>query len=191
MDNNLNKDERVKNEKSNKKDRSTSSWIISVFFITFILSLFFSSISTRAIYDLSIGQAFIVLIIVMLIGITFDAISIAVTVADEEEFHAKATKKVPGSKTSVKLIRNSSKVANFCADVIGDICGILSGAIGALIGIKIANSFELIFNVEYIIGALIAAITVAGKAIGKDIAKRNATKIVHVAAKVLNFLHLN
>ena len=44
-------------------------------------------ISTNAINNLSIGAAFIVLIAVMFIGIFFDAISIAVTVADEGEFH--------------------------------------------------------------------------------------------------------
>ena len=57
----------------------------------------------------------------------------AVTVANEHEFHAKATKKVKGSKDSLKLIKNAPRVANICADVIGDICGVLSGAISALI----------------------------------------------------------
>ena len=47
---------------------------------------------------------------------------VAVTVANEEEFHAKATKKAVGAKTSLKLIKNSVRVANVCADVIGDIC---------------------------------------------------------------------
>ena len=59
-------------------------------------------------------------------GIFFDIIGVAVTVANEHEFHAKATKKVKGSKDSIKLIRNAPKVANICADVIGDICGVLS-----------------------------------------------------------------
>ena len=129
--------------------------------------------------------------VVVLVGILFDMVAIAVTVADEGEFHAKATKKIPGSKTSVKLIRNSSKVANFCADVIGDICGVLSGAISALIGLKISSNLNLGFNVEFIIGAAVAAVTVAGKAIGKDLAKNNSTHIVHFTAKILNILHLN
>ena len=42
------------------------------------------------------------------IGIIFDIIAVAITVAKEEEFHAKATKKVDGAKTSLKLIKNSA-----------------------------------------------------------------------------------
>ena len=175
----------------NQKDKSNVKWIISVFVTTIVLSLFFSLVSTNAINKLSIIPAFLILILVVLVGIMFDMIGIAVTIADEDEFHAKATKRIPGSKTSVRLIRNSSKVANFCADVIGDICGVLSGAISALIGIKIAANFNLGYNIEFIIGAVVAAITVSGKAIGKDIAKAKSTSIVHAVAKVLNFLHLN
>lgn len=34
----------------------------------------------------------------------------------------KQLKRQLGAKTSLKLIRNSVRVANVCADVIGDIC---------------------------------------------------------------------
>lgn len=180
-----------KDKPNSQKEKSNFRWIISVFITTFTLSLIFSSISTNAINNLEIFPALIILIIVVLVGILFDMVAIAVTIADEGEFHAKATKKIPGSKTSVKLIRNSSKVANFCADVIGDICGVLSGSISALIGFKIANNLSLGFNVEFIIGAAVAAVTVAGKAIGKDVAKSKSTYIVHFVAKILNVLHLN
>ena len=189
MDKDLNKEETLKNEKTTEK--SNKGWIVSVFFTTFFLSLVFSVISTNVIEKMSITSACIFLVIVVLIGIIFDMVAIAVTVADEGDFHAKATKKIPGSKISVKLIRNAPKVANFCADVIGDICGVLSGAVSALIGIKIAASFTLSFNVQLIIGAAVAAVTVAGKAIGKAIATHHSTEIVHVTAKILNFLHLN
>ena len=128
---------------------------------------------------------------VILIGIVFDIIGVSVTIANEEEFHAKASKKISGSKTSVKLIRNSSKVANFCADIIGDICGVLSGAISALIAIKITESLNLSFNLQFIISALVASLTVTGKAFGKNVAKNNASKIVHIVANVLNKMHLN
>lgn len=121
----------------------------------------------------------------------FDIIGVAVTVADENEFHAKASKRIAGSKTSVKLIRNSAKVANFCADVIGDICGVLSGSISASIALKITASFGITFNLQFLISALVASLTVSGKAIGKTIAQKSATKIVHAVAVVLNKLHLN
>ena len=94
------------NKEPQNKDHLDIKWFIQVFVITFILSIVFSYISTNGV------------IVVIGIGIFFDIVGVAVTVADENEFHAKATKKVKGSKDSIKLIRNAPKVANICADVI-------------------------------------------------------------------------
>ncbi len=110
-----------KKEKPNSKNNS-NSWVIFISITTFILSLTFSFISNTAISKLSIIAGLIVLILVIAIGIIFDLIGVAVTVGNEEDFHAQASKKIKGAKTSIKMIRNSAKVSNFCADVIGDIC---------------------------------------------------------------------
>ena len=145
-------------------DKEQIKWFIQVFIMTFIL----------------------LLILVIGIGIFFDIIGVAVTVANEHEFHAKASKKIEGSKASIKLIRNAPKVANICADVIGDICGVLSGAISALIAMKITEQFGLSFNIQFILSATVAALTVGGKALGKGVANNNSTKIVHAVGIVLN-----
>ena len=179
------------NKNSKKKDNSNLKWSITVFFITFALSIIFYFISTNSISNLSILPAILILLLVILVGVFFDIIGVAVTVANEDEFHAKASKKIAGSKTSVKLIRNSAKVANFCADIIGDICGVLSGAISAIIAIKITSAINLSFNLQFLISALVASLTVSGKAIGKNIAQNHSTKIVHTVAVILNKLHLN
>ena len=122
LENNQNKTNNKEN-KNNKKDHSESiGWFIKIFFTTFILSIVFSFISTNGISNLSLIPAILILLLVILVGIAFDIVGVAVTVANEHEFHAKATKKVEGSKSSIKLIRNAPKVANICADVIGDIC---------------------------------------------------------------------
>lgn len=122
LENNQNKTNNKEN-KNNKKDHSESiGWFIKIFITTFILSIVFSFISTNGISNLSLIPAILILLLVILIGIAFDIVGVAVTVANEHEFHAKATKKVEGSKSSIKLIRNAPKVANICADVIGDIC---------------------------------------------------------------------
>lgn len=109
-------------EKQEKKNNENVRWFIQIFITTFLLSLFFSYISTTAINDIPMIPAILILLLVIGIGILFDIVGVAVTVAEEQEFHAKASKKMPGAKTAVKLIRNSAKVANICADVIGDIC---------------------------------------------------------------------
>ena len=112
--------------KNKEQDHSKIKWFIEVFITTFILSICFSYISTYGVSNLNLIASIIILIAVIAIGIAFDIIGVAVTVANEYEFHAKATKKVEGAKTSIKLIKNSAKVANICADVIGDVCGVLS-----------------------------------------------------------------
>ena len=167
-------------------DKEQIKWFIQVFIMTFILSMLFSYISANGVSNLSLIPAILILILVIGIGIFFDIIGVAVTVANEHEFHAKASKKIEGSKASIKLIRNAPRVSNICADVIGDICGVLSGAISALIAMKITEQFGLSFNIQFILSATVAALTVGGKALGKGVANNNSTKIVHAVGIVLN-----
>ena len=166
-----------KNSKNKEKDHSKIKWFIQVFITTFILSICFSYISTYGVSNLDLISSIIILIAVIAVGILFDIVGVAVTVAKEEEFHAKATKKVSGAKTSLKLIKNASKVANICADVIGDVCGVLSGAVSAMIAAKLAENTGA--NLQFIISAIVASLTVGGKALGKEVANKNSTKIVH------------
>ena len=166
------------------KDHSKIKWFIQVFITTFILSICFSYISTNGVSNLNLPASLIILILVIAVGILFDIIGVAVTVANEEEFHAKATKKISGVKTSIKLIKNSAKVANICADVIGDVCGVLSGAISAMISAKLMEKFGA--NLQFVISAIVASITVGGKALGKEIANKESTQIVHFVGIILN-----
>lgn len=176
-------------QKENKKDSSELRWFAVVFVLSFILSIIFSFISTSAISGLNILPAVLILFLVIAIGIMFDLVGVAVTVAKASDFHAKASKKISGAKTSLRLIKNSAKVSNFCADVIGDIAGVLSGSISALIAFKITSAFNLEFNIQFIISAIVASVTIAGKALGKGIAQRNSTEIVGIVGKILKFVY--
>ena len=182
----MNNTQESKENSKGKKEHSNTKWFIQVFIITFMLSMLFSYISTNGVAHLSIVPATLILISVIIVGIFFDIIGVAVTVANEDEFHAKATKKVKGSKDSIKLIKNAPRVANICADVIGDICGVLSGAISALIAMRITEQLGLNTNLQFLFSAAVAALTVSGKAVGKEIANNNSTKIVHSVGIVLN-----
>lgn len=79
----------------------------------------------------------------------------------------KQLRRQNGAKTSLKLIKNSVRVANVCADVIGDICGVLSGAISAMISVKLSSMLGITDNLQFAISAIVAALTVGGKAIRK------------------------
>lgn len=176
-------------EKENKN--SNSKWALQAFIITFVLSGMVSFLSNNGIQRLNIFSSIIILIIVIFVGIFFDIVGVAVTVAPEEDFHAKATKKAKGAKTSLKLIKNASKVANVCADVIGDICGVISGAISTVIALKIVSTYNISSNIQFIISALVASLTVSGKAIGKEIAQKESTQIVHIVGIILNKFRKN
>ena len=164
--------------KEKQKKTNNNSWVIFIAITTFILSLLFSFISNTVIANLNIILGIIVLILVILIGVIFDLIAVAVTVGNEEDFHAQASKKIKGATTSIKMIRNSAKVSNFCADVIGDICGVLSGAISAMIAFKLTENYGMISSLQFIFSAIVSSLTVGGKAFTKEIAKKNSTKII-------------
>ena len=168
-----------------KIDKSSYKWAFIITTTTFFLSLFFSFISTTAIADLNLIPSIIILLIVIFLGILFDIIGLAVTVGKEEDFHAKASKKIKGAKTGLKLIKHSSKVSNFCADVIGDICGVISGAISTLIALKLTEYYGMGSNFQFIISALVASITVGGKGFCKEIAKKNSTQIISIISKII------
>ena len=173
--------------KNKEKEHSKIKWFIEVFIITFTLSICFSYISTYGVSNLNLVASIFILILVVAVGIIFDIIGVAVTVANEEEFHAKATKKINGAKTSIKLIKNATKVANICADVIGDVCGVLSGAISAMISAKLTEKTGA--NLQFIISAVVASLTVGGKALGKEVANNNSTQIVHFVGIILNKIY--
>ena len=173
--------------KNKEKEHSKIKWFIEVFIITFMLSICFSYISTYGVSNLNLVSSIIILIAVIAVGIIFDIIGVAVTVAKEHEFHAKATKKVDGAKASIKLIKNSTRVANICADVIGDVCGVLSGAISAMISAKIMEKTGA--NLQFVISAIVASLTVGGKALGKELANKESTQIVHFVGILLNKIY--
>lgn len=100
-------------QKREKKTESHLKWIIEVFIITFISSICFSYISTNGVSKLDIIPATIILFAVIFVGILFDIIGVSVTVANEEEFHAKATKKATRCKNVSKINKEFSKSCKY------------------------------------------------------------------------------
>ena len=150
--------------------------IILIFALTMVISGTMSFISSELLGRANLAVSFLILISIVLIGIIFDVIGVAVTSAEEKPFHSMASRKVPEAAEALRLIRNANRVSSFCNDVIGDICGVkvLSG--------KSANPF-----VELLLSALVAALTVGGKAFGKTFAIHMSTPIVQTTARILTF----
>ena len=174
-----------------KKERSkTIRWVVTIFFVTILISGTISLLSDEIMSGSGMAVAFLILLIIILVGIVFDIIGVAVTSADEKPFHSMAARKVPGAQEAIRLLRNAERVSSICNDVIGDICGVVSGSASATIAAQILNNFEFTWPnaVSLIMSALVAGLTVGGKAIGKTFAMNSCIQIVHGCGRVIHFL---
>ncbi len=179
---------------SRKKGKQTrTKWIITIFLLTIAISAVISFCSSQLMESSTMAVAFIILLVIVLIGIMFDIIGVAVTSADEKPFHSMAARKVIGAQEAIRLLRKADKVSSICCDVIGDICGVVSGSASAAIVTQILANFD--FSIPQLItlgmSALVAGLTVGGKAIGKGFAIGSSTAIVHLVGKVVwSFSHI-
>lgn len=171
-----------------KKERNkTIRWVVTIFFVTILVSGTISFTSDLIMANSTMLVAFIILLAIILIGIVFDVVGVAVTSADEKPFHSMAARKVPGAQESIRLLRNAERVSSICNDVVGDICGVVSGSASATIAVQVLNNFELSLEsfVPLLMSALVAGLTVGGKAVGKTFAVHSCTKIVHGVGKLV------
>lgn len=177
---------------SAKRERNKQiRWVIIIFFVTILVSGAISFASAEIMAISTMPVAFLILFFIIIVGIVFDIIGVAVTSADEKPFHSMAARKVPGSLEAIRLLRNAGRVGSICNDVVGDICGVVSGAASATIAAQIVNNFSFTLPqiVSLAMSALAAAATVGGKAMGKSFAIQSCTQIVHAAGKVIWFFH--
>ncbi len=177
---------------ASKKERNkTIRWVITIFFVTILISGAISFISDEIMANSSMAVAFLILLAIVLIGIIFDIIGVAVTSAEEKPFHSMAARKVPGAMEAIRLLRNAERVSSICNDVVGDICGVVSGAAAATIAAQVLRSFTFSWPqmVTLLMSALVAGLTVGGKAIGKTFAMKSCTSIVHTAGRFVYYLH--
>ena len=163
-----------------------NNWVPIIFILTFILSFIFASFS-NLIASMNVLFIVIGLILFIMIGIIFDMIGVAVLSCDEKSFHAKASRKIKGSKECIKLIKNANKTSSICNDVIGDICGIVSGTITAALVVLLLDKPII----SILLTAIVSLLTVCGKAIGKKIAIKKAENIVFVVGKILSSLTIS
>ena len=135
--------------------------------------------------------AFVILLLIILLGIVFDIIGVAVTSADEKPFHSMAARKVPGATEALRLLRKAERVSSICNDVIGDICGVVSGAAAATIAVQLLQNFEFSWPrlASLMMSALVAGLTVGGKALGKAFAINSSTDIVFAVGRVIHGFH--
>ena len=116
-------------------------------------------------------------------------IGVAALTSNEATFHAKATKKIKGAKSSIKIIKNSSKMATVCCDIVGDICGIVSGSLVTILAIYIANHINNLSLITVLITAIVSALTVGLKAVLKIVAEKKWDNIIEIVGKILSIVN--
>lgn len=165
-------------------------WIATISVTSFILSVLMSYTSKRALESVGNIIAFVILFAFIALGILFDIIGVASTVATEKRFHSMAARRVKGAKQAIWIARNAEKVGSFCNDVVGDISGIISGATSAVIITRLTQDGTDMRSVilSLIITGCVSSLTIGGKAIGKTFAISHSEDIVFLTGRVLSIL---
>ena len=176
---------------SKRESKKTVRWVITIFVITLFVSGAISLLSEELLSRSGVVAAFFILLFIVLVGILFDVVGVAVTSADEKPFHSMAAHKEKGGKEAIRLLSRANEVSSFCNDVVGDICGIVSGSTAAVIVVQLQRNFNTT-SVLISIGvtALISGLTIGGKALGKTVAINDCTNVVYRVARVMHTLHL-
>lgn len=172
---------------SKRQQKEAARWALTIFLVTIAVSATISFTSNEIMDRSSIAVAFLILLFIIAVGIVFDIVGVAVTSADEKPFHSMASRRVPGAKEAIRLLRNAGKVSSICNDVIGDICGVVSGAASATIAARALTYVQFSWPQVVTLGmsALVAGLTVGGKAVGKTVAIRSCTEIVFLVGRIL------
>lgn len=165
-------------------------WIATISITSFLLSVLMSYTSNRALESVGNVIAFVILLVFISIGILFDIIGVASTVATEKRFHSMAARRVNGAKQAIWIVRNAEKVGSFCNDVVGDISGIISGATSAVIITRLTQDGTDVRSVilSLVITGCVSSLTIGGKAIGKTFAISHSEDIVFLTGRVLSIL---
>lgn len=162
-------------------------WTVSITIWAFILSVGISILTSEA-EHVALPIALVMLFTIILLGILFDILGVAVSTASETPFHAMAAKKIPGARESIDIVRHAQQISSFCNDVIGDIAGIISGAMTAAVVISIVSMAGWNSTVVSLaLTGLVAALMIGGKAAGKGLAMLHNNTIVFMMGKLFYF----
>lgn len=129
----------------------------------------------------------VLLAFLIISGIVFDAIGVAVTSCDVTPIISMASRKVYGAKTALNLVKNSDTVSSVCNDIIGDIFSIISGACSAALVVKITATLKEPGQIalSIAVSAIVSALTIGGKAFMKRIAINNSKEFVMFVARII------
>lgn len=178
-----------KPKKAHKKLSKGTIWTIKITIITLCLAFVVSFATEITSSKSNVIISILLLCLLIVIAIIFDAIGVAVTSCDLSPLLAMAARKVNGAAVAVKLVKNAEKVSNICNDVVGDMAGIISGTCAAAIVIKFAANNPNMYLFNILMSSIVSAVTVGGKAFFKSIAIKNSKEMVLFAGRILGIFY--
>lgn len=95
--------EQTKKKEKINKNKTEWNWIFKVVLISFTLSIIMSYVSTTTIPNINIIAGTVVTLLFIGLGILFDIIGVAVTLADEKVFNSMSARKIKGASLAVKM----------------------------------------------------------------------------------------
>jgi CBS domain containing-hemolysin-like protein len=163
-------------------------WPIKATLISLVLGLVFAFGAEILLSDTAIIIAVSLIIVLVLLGILFDMMGLAVASCDPVPLRSMASRRVRGAKHALALSRNAHKVSSVFNDIVGDSIGIITGVCGAALAAELASGLTGFarISVAVAVSAVIAALTIGGKAAMKGVAIRHSTRIVLAIGKFMS-----
>jgi len=168
---------------------TSNKWTVVVLFLSFILSVVFSAVTSSMLEEINLVWAFVLLMVIILINIGFDMIGTATQTAQEKPFHSLAARKVNGASDCVNILRHAPQVSNLCNDVIGDVAGIISGGATTTIVAQLVLTFSIKGILpSLLLTGIVSSLTIGGKAFCKSIAMKKSNDIIFFVGKFIYYV---
>lgn len=161
-------------------------WTINITIWAFMITVAINALTSNT-DRLGTAAAVVTLLLIILLGILFDLIGVAVSTASETPFHSMSAKKIAGAPESIWIIRHAHQIANFCGDVIGDVAGVISGAMSSVIVLDLSPKLNINpIILGLVVTGLAASLMIGGKSAGKGFAMIHNNTIVFLMGKTLH-----
>ena len=184
MDKDIDSQNKIKKRKHGEK---AYVWPIKATIISLVLGLVVAFGAEVVLSDTSIAVSVVLIVVLVLVGVLFDMMGLAVASCDPVPLRSMASRKVRGARHALRLVDNAHKVSSVFNDIVGDSIGIITGVCGAALALVLAGSLDGLARiaVAVAVSAVIAALTIGSKAAMKGVAIRHSTQIVLAIGKLM------
>mgnify|MGYP001194200639 CR=1 FL=1 len=163
---------------------------LSIGLVGLLIALVFSGPLGNLLQGVDVATGVLLLVVTIGIAILADILAVAATAGEEAPFNAMASKRIPGAKEALLIVRNAGRVNSICGDVIGDIAGTLTGLVAAPLILALDQAYPALPPSVISMGVIgaIAFVTIGGKAAEKEWAVRASTSVILTAGKAIYYV---